>query len=298
MATVVGTTGIDILFGSRDSKLKPSDLLFGSAGDDILLAGGGNDTLDGGDGFDTAVYSALAGPITLRSQGIISKGALGQDQIFGIERIVGAAGFTNVIDGTVTGSQPTSFFVNLDSQQLIVNGIPGGGSSSFKVFNFVNVFGTSNNDILIGNAQANLLAGGAGNDLVSGGAGNDTLFGGSGSDQLTGGTGSDLFVFNTALGSDNVDIISGYVVNSKLGDDTICLDDAVFTALTVSGSALAAGAFNTGAAASELDDRIIYNTVTGALLYDADGSGAGTAVQFATLTGVTGIITAAEFLII
>jgi serralysin len=60
------------------------------------------------------------------------------------------------------------------------------------------------------------------------------------------------------------------------------LDDAVFTGLAT--GALAAGAFNTGAAASELDDRIIYNSATGALLFDADGSGAGAAIQFAPLS--------------
>ncbi|MCA3284798.1 MAG: hypothetical protein ING16_18275 [Roseomonas sp.] len=61
---------------------------------------------------------------------------------------------------------------------------------------------------------------------------------------------------------------------------------------------MAAGAFTIGAAATTSAHRIIYNNVTGALFYDADGSGAGSVVQFATLAGVTGTITAAEFVII
>jgi serralysin len=60
---------------------------------------------------------------------------------------------------------------------------------------------------------------------------------------------------------------------------------------------LAAGAFKAGALATDADDRIIYNTTTGALLYDADGTGATAAVQFATLTG-TPALNNTEFLII
>ena len=46
---------------------------------------------------------------------------------------------------------------------------------------------------------------------------------------------------------------------------------------------IAAGAFNTGAAATQADDRIVYNAATGALIYDADGNGAGAALAFAFL---------------
>ena len=65
------------------------------------------------------------------------------------------------------------------------------------------------------------------------------------------------------------------------GTDRIYLDDAVFAGL--SAGALAAGAFRSGAAAADADDRIIYDPNTGALYFDADGSGAGLAVQFAVL---------------
>jgi Ca2+-binding RTX toxin-like protein len=60
---------------------------------------------------------------------------------------------------------------------------------------------------------------------------------------------------------------------------------------------LAAGAFNAGTEATEADDRIIYNADTGVLLYDADGTGATAAVQFATLTGAP-VLNYTEFLII
>jgi Ca2+-binding RTX toxin-like protein len=42
-------------------------------------------------------------------------------------------------------------------------------------------------------------------------------------------------------------------------------------------------AANASGAAQDADDRIIYDTGTGKLFYDFDGSGAGAAVQFAQL---------------
>jgi serralysin len=62
--------------------------------------------------------------------------------------------------------------------------------------------------------------------------------------------------------------------------DTISLDNAIFTAIGANGGLLAA-AFRVGTAAADASDRIIYNSSTGALIYDSDGSASGGAVEFA-----------------
>jgi Ca2+-binding RTX toxin-like protein len=130
-------------------------------------------------------------------------------------------------------------------------------------------------------------------DTLSGGFGNDTLSGGAGNDCLIGGAGDDQFIFDTALDEANVDAIRGYSATN----DTILLDDAVFTALGPPGI-LTSIAFTTGTEATDADHRIIYHGTSGALFYDADGLGGAAAVLFATLTGVSGVINHAEFLII
>jgi serralysin len=96
---------------------------------------------------------------------------------------------------------------------------------------------------------------------------------------LIGAGGADTFVFDTALGAGNVDAINDFVS----GTDRIALDDAVFTGIGSLG-ALGAGAFVNGTVAGDADDRIIYNSATGQLFFDADGNGAGVAVLFATLS--------------
>jgi Ca2+-binding RTX toxin-like protein len=121
---------------------------------------------------------------------------------------------------------------------------------------------------LVGNALVNTVQGNAAANLLFGKAGSDTLFGGAG---------NDTFYFDTALGAANVDTIIDY----NVAQDTIRLENAIFVGL-VAGT-LAASAFRIGTAAADADDRIIYNSTNGALIFDSNGSAAGGAIQFAKL---------------
>jgi Ca2+-binding RTX toxin-like protein len=116
--------------------------------------------------------------------------------------------------------------------------------------------------------------------VLSGGAGSDVITGGLGNDILSGGTGADFFVFNAVLSAaNNVDMITDFTAR----DDTIRLENAIFTALTRTGT-LNANFFRLGTAAADNNDYIIYDENSGSLWYDADGNGAGAQVLFATLT--------------
>lgn len=141
------------------------------------------------------------------------------------------------------------------------------------------LYGKDGNDRLEGGTGDDSLWGGAGADTLLGGDGRDVLYGEAGLDILTGGAGADRFVFNTAIGSGNVDTITDFSVV----DDTIVLENAIFTALRSTGT-LSSSAFYAGTAAHDSTDRIIYNPNTGALIYDADGTGSAAGVQVAQLT--------------
>jgi Ca2+-binding RTX toxin-like protein len=133
-------------------------------------------------------------------------------------------------------------------------------------------------DSLTGGGGADSMSGGIGNDVLLGNAGNDRLNGGAGADTLTGGDGADRFVFDQLKGFDHITDFSS-------ASDTIALSKAVFKGLGAVG-ALTSAAFYAADGATkgqDADDRVIYNTKTGALYYDADGSGAGKAIQIAML---------------
>ncbi len=137
-----------------------------------------------------------------------------------------------------------------------------------------------------GNSLLNLLLGNGGANILAGGLGNDTLTGGSGADQ---------FLFNTAINAaTNKDVITDFSVV----DDTLRLENAIFTKFTTAG-ALTAGTFVSGAGAKALDanDYLIYNATTGTLSYDADGNGVGAQVDIVILTGIPALTTA-DFLIV
>ncbi len=139
-------------------------------------------------------------------------------------------------------------------------------------------------DKLQGNSAANSLKGNAGADTLLGDDGNDILHGGAGNDKLHGGAGRDAFVFDSKPSkASNLDRIYDFDPTY----DSIRLDDRIFTELS-SGSASRPKAFTAdmfikASRAQDREDRIVYDRKTGALSYDADGTGAAAPVKIAIL---------------
>jgi hypothetical protein len=147
-----------------------------------------------------------------------------------------------------------------------------------------------------GTSSNNVLTGTSANETINGYGGADKINGKGGNDILSGGTGSDTFVFNSGSSKElytttNVDRITDFDVVY----DTISLENAVFTAVGSYGK-LASSMFSIGAKAQDSSDRIIYNSSTGELSYDYDGTGSGASVTIAKLAA--GLkMTAADFII-
>lgn len=162
----------------------------------------------------------------------------------------------------------------------IVDLASGDATGTSGVAGFENVNGSRGDDAISGDDAANRLSGGRGDDALDGRAGDDTL---------TGGAGDDAFRFTEAPGS-------GFATIGDFGrgKDVLELSGEAFDLAL---GKLKAAAFVIGTEAQDRSDRIVYDQSSGALFYDADGSGDGAAVLFAELVDGTEL-SRADFLIV
>ncbi|MBG1269890.1 calcium-binding protein, partial [Nostoc sp. WHI] len=218
-----GNNGNDTINGGAGN-----DTLNGGAGTDTFIGSQGNDSIDGGDGIDTADYSQLGQTITLSGVGTVTKaGGLGQDQLFKVERIVANA---SVANNTIDASQSlpgVSITVNLQTQSLAANNVPGLGRLPFTVVNFDNVIGTNANDTIVGDNQNNRLSGNSGNDTLNGGFGTDTLIGGLGNDTYIIDSTLDTITETANSGTDTVQSSVTYTLGVNLENLTLTGTSAI-----------------------------------------------------------------------
>lgn len=254
---IQGSNARDILIGSS-----VNNILIGNGGNDLLFGLEGNDTLRGENGMDTLLGGV--GNDTLR-------GGAGADFLLGGNGI-DTADYRDSADGVI---------INMATGRT-----SGGTAEGDILFSIEKIQGSNTRDILIGSAEDTFLLGNGGDDVLGGGLGNDTLIGGAG---------HDIFLFDTPLSTTaNKDRIGDFVPSQ----DLFHLDRDIFTSLFNQGR-LSSELFCANASGCALDDNdyILYNTSSGALLYDADGSGQGDALQFATLTNKPEI-SANDFLVV
>ena len=311
-------TGIENLTGSAGG-----DTLIGDGNANVIEGGAGADWLSGLGGIDTLSYASnAAGGVSINLQSrYAAYGDAQGDSIFGFENVTGSQfsdwifGDTgvNVLNGGAgndvlmggTGADALIGGAGIDTVlytwaasavdvNLWLNAGSLGESAGDTLSGIENLTGSAYNDALIGNDANNVLDGGAGDDWMSATGGSDTLRGGAGNDTLLGGTGSDLFLFDAALNAaTNRDTIADFSVV----DDTVQLENSIFTLLATTGT-LAAGLFkDLSLGAQDANDAILYDRATGNLIYDSNGLTAGGQTIFADVTDGLAL-TSADFLVI
>ncbi|WP_120010629.1 Calx-beta domain-containing protein [Teichococcus vastitatis] len=264
--------------------------------------------------FTIALSAAAAGPVTVGYATANGTALSGSDYTATSSTLTFAAGETSKTvavattnDTAVEAAETFNFNLTDPTGATIADGNGVGTISDNDAATTPNLIngnaaantlnGTAGSDTINGLGGADTLNGAAGNDTLDGGAGNDRLRGGLGNDILTGGAGTDRFIFDTAPSASNVDTIT----DIDLATEALFLENAIFNVGRPSASAnnplvLASNFFRNGAA-QDADDRILYDRSTGIVSYDADGNGAGAAIEFVRLNMGT-VLSQADFYII
>ncbi len=236
----------------------------------------------GGPGLDLAFLSDYLAQPGASSAYVAAKLMQGNDRFAGTagnETFLGGGGNNTVDYGAAAGPVKAS---------LLTGRATGQGIDHFS--NIHNLLGSAFADKLTGEAGDNLLSGGAGNDTLVGVGGCDTLVGGAGVDQLYSVGECADFRFNSL--ADAGDRIHGF--NHAI--DWLEFSAAGFGGGLVAGMDMTQR-FVDGARANQAHGEFLYNHTTGALFWDADGTGAGAKVLVAVLLGAPEL-TAADLYII
>jgi Ca2+-binding RTX toxin-like protein len=253
----------------------------------LEAAGGGNDevitflsyALTAGQEIErlTAIQYYYTTPISLTGNAFTQTitGNWGDNQING-------GGGGDILIG-LRGND-TYFIVNAADQiQEVANG--GTDDRAYASLDYALTAGTQVERLSTANhggVEAIDLKGNALAQAIYGNAGENILNGGGGKDVLVGMGGDDTFLFDTALNTAFTASFGALAATANVAridgmaaGDRIALDGSLFG---LTPGALPQEAFAFGTVATEADDRILWDSATGAILFDSDGAG-GAAAQ-------------------
>ena len=294
------TNGVNINLANQSEAIQitgsnSSDTLQGSGGDDYFLSFFGTDFIDGAQGYDTLLINNTTNNLNGASDSqILSVEAVSAlDATTGVTIILNNQTEAFTITGgrfgdNLTATPQSDTFLGYVGDDTI----NGGGGIDVVILTATSADLNNAKDIQVNNiervsatAATEAVKIGLSKQLetfeIAGGAFGDTLIGGAGADRLTGGAGADHFVFAKMPANKGVDIILDFTVGVDRLDFTKSSFNTLGTPRELPEALLWASANATSA--HDTDDRIIYNTTTGALLYDPDGIGATAAAQIASL---------------
>lgn len=271
-----------------------SDTITGDSNSNTLVGGLGVDSLNGVDGGDTYEFNDS---LDHSSSEIRDSGATGIDTILFNSNVEGQAltlfaGDTGM-EAVKLGKQLTSRYYTWSDgygYSKPEDGTTGTVETALNVdaaavLNQLTIYGSDGDNTIQATALDDIVYGGNGIDRINGGDGKDTIFGGLGNDILTGGNGEDTFVIDSRSDSNaNRDVITDFASGvdklqfktsgrfwNEQGLWSITRDyDYNTGTYAITSNSFFSGASVTQATAP--DQRFLYDTSTGILGFDRDGS--------------------------
>lgn len=301
-----GNGGNDLIVGHGGA-----DKLYGDAGNDIFTVGGfgsgvqgttskaddGNaewvngangDLVVGGSGTDTFRITTGIGADTKAHGTIVLNNS--NFQSMEVVQVGGTVGRINTEDSALQLLNDHYYFKANGTVADLSNTLGNNGGTINNVVvdasgvttNGLRFEGNGNTQTFIGTTKADVFVGNGGNDILTGGAGADKfVFGKVHEMVVTGAATAPQSYVDTAFNLTGVDTITDFLH----GTDKIELHLDQYTNLV--GFSAANLVSSASGAAADANDYLLFNTTSKMLSYDADGNGAGAAINIATLTGVT-----------
>ena len=300
-----GNGGNDLIVGHGGA-----DKLYGDAGNDIFTVGGfgsgvqgttskaddgnaewingaGGDLVVGGAGVDTFRITTGIGADTQAHGTIMLTNA--NFKSMEVVQVGATAGRINTEDAALQLLNDHYYHRANGSVADLSNTLGNNGGSINNVVvnasgvttNGLRFEGNANTQTFIGTTKADVFVGNSGNDTLTGGGGADTfVFGKVHEMVVTGAATAPQSYVDTAFNLTGVDTITDFLH----GSDKIELHLDQYTNL--SGFSAANLVSSATGAAADANDYLLFNTTSKMLSYDADGNGAGAAVDIATLVGI------------
>ncbi len=259
------------------------------ASHDVIIGGSGTDTLRITTGI--GANNQANGTITLNNANFQSMEVVqvgGTVELLNVEDEAlqllndhyyhAASSSVSDLSNTLGNNSGTINNVVIDASGVTANGLRFEGNANTQKF-----IGTSKADVFVGNG---------GNDTLTGGGGADKFVFGKVHEMVVTGSATTVQTYvNTAFNLTGVDTITDFT----RGSDKLELNDDQYAAL-MGGITNANVKANATGTATDANDYLVFNTTSKMLSYDADGNGAGAAVNIAILTGVT-TLNASDFII-
>ena len=234
--TIYGGAGNDLIYGyNGNDKIyggSGKDTIYGGNGNDNITGGTGNDIISGGTGYNNMYFFSGNGSDTIISGSgvdtLIFKEKTNLSYYIDKNDIIIKYGSKDYITlkNYIKGHSVKWIKIGNKKEQFNPYKYPISYIKSKNIISYVDtdgsLWGTENNDVIVGNASATEIYANSGNDIIFGGNGDKTIYGGRGNDLIIAGSGRTKIYGDT--GNDTLiggEDINDFIFKEGCGQDTI-----------------------------------------------------------------------------